>query len=787
MIRKILVISKLVLVSVVVGFVLTSKASAAFYPNNLIDDPIFDNANTMTASQIDNWLNTNFGSASCISTAHGFSAPDPTGYNPTNGFTYGANVSAGQIIYDSAQAYGLNPQVLLTTLEKEQSLVSGGVGCSTLRYAAATGYGCPDGGTTYNYSGVDLYSINGVAVTAVSGTCVNTSLKVGFSQQVIRAAWLLKFGEQRSEGNINWAVIKGNWNNSDDPQTCYSGPMTQGTWQICPSGATTYYDGYTTIDSSSVHMDNGATAALYWYTPHFAGNQNFDSIFQQWFGSLIGSYLVRTVSNSTVYLLSGNYKYPIADMNVLNDFSPLGSVQFVSDTYVNEYATGPTLGHMVGDSGGTLYFVNAGIKLPFNTCTAVSNYGYSCSSVITLTNLQLSKLATGPLMTSLYSTTNGKSFYISAGQKHEIFDQQSLAQASITGSPNVLLEGGLAYLPYGTPIIRDGVVVQDRNSGQKYYYEASRYVLLSSDVAILPAFSSLTQGQFDDLSIPQAQRYTNFNGFISNTANSAYYALLNSGKALLSSPASWTGSYTTFSDTFLNAVPTSTDPINTNLIKSPLSPTVYYMVGGNKRPITSWSDLVSLHTQPLAINTLPDSTISQIPTGTMMYGVGSLVKTASSSTVYVVKSPTELFPISSFTFPSELGLSLYIRIMSNAEFQGYTVLPVLQSKLACGPTDYVGTNGAVHAISTNMLNAYGFTQSEFTDAGVVCNNVPISNQAFDQYIRVSNSTIYYVSNGQKQAFTNYAAYINHGGNSSNTLQVSDYFAGTIPSGTNITQ
>jgi hypothetical protein len=51
--------------------------------------------------------------------------------------------------------------------------------------------------------------------------------------------------------------------------------MTQGTWQVCPSGGSTYYDGYTTIDSTAVHMDNGATAALYWYTPHFAGNQNF--------------------------------------------------------------------------------------------------------------------------------------------------------------------------------------------------------------------------------------------------------------------------------------------------------------------------------------------------------------------------------------------------------------------------------------------------------------------------------------------------------------------------------
>ncbi len=270
-----------------------SAFASSFNQNRIIDDAVFDNIASMTSSQIDSWLNTNFGSTSCISTDHGFSAPDPVGYNPTQGFLYGGNVSAGQVIYDASQAYDINPQAILTTLQKEQSLVDGSAGCSTLRYAAATGYGCPDGGTTYSYSGLNLYTINGATSTSVSGTCVNTSLKAGFSQQVIRAAWLLKFGEQRSEGNINWAVIKGNWDNSDDPQTCYGGPMTEGTWQRCPSGPSVYYDGYTTIDNTSVHMDNGATAALYWYTPHFPGNQNFFNIYTSWFGDTTLAYAFR--------------------------------------------------------------------------------------------------------------------------------------------------------------------------------------------------------------------------------------------------------------------------------------------------------------------------------------------------------------------------------------------------------------------------------------------------------------------------------------------------------------
>ncbi len=276
-----------------------AMVQAAVNHSDLMDDQVFDNYNSMSASAIDIWLDNNFPS-SCISTNQGFSAPDPTGYSPSSGFTYGSPVSAGQVIYDAAQAYSINPQVLLTTLQKEQSLVSGGAGCSTLAYAGAMGYGCPDSGTTHDYpaEGTPLsaiYYINGNPVTSVSGTCVyspnaaNKASAVGFSEQVIHGAWLLKFGEQRSKGNTAWAVIKGSWNNSDDPGTCYSGPMTQGTFKRCSSDSSaTFYDGYITIDGISTHMDTGATAALYWYTPHFHGNDNFVTFFQQWFGSTIG-------------------------------------------------------------------------------------------------------------------------------------------------------------------------------------------------------------------------------------------------------------------------------------------------------------------------------------------------------------------------------------------------------------------------------------------------------------------------------------------------------------------
>ena len=281
--------------------------AATFNPSAIIDDHTFNDSTSENAAQIDSWLNTFSGS--CISPNAGFSSQDVVGYNPTNGFLYSTNgsgapvnVTAGTVIAHAAQAYGLNPQVLIAMMQEQEGIVtgSGPYGCSSLAISAAEGYGCPDGGSTYNYSNVDLYAINGTEVTSINGICVGSNLQVGFSQQVIHAAWLLKFGQQRSEGNYSWDVQLttttdsagnpwvSNWDNSDDPLSCYGGPMTQGYWYNCPPGnnpsPAPYYDGYTTIDGTSTYIATGPTASLYWYTPHFAGNQGFYNIYSNWFG-----------------------------------------------------------------------------------------------------------------------------------------------------------------------------------------------------------------------------------------------------------------------------------------------------------------------------------------------------------------------------------------------------------------------------------------------------------------------------------------------------------------------
>lgn len=584
-----------------------TPAYASFNANDLIDDTVFDNSSSMSANQIDSWLNANF-PQSCISTNNGFSSPDPTGYNPTDGFIYGGNVSGGRVIADAAQAYDINPQVLIATLEKESSVVTGAAPYHCQYINTAMGFDCPD-----------------------SGSCPqNPATESGFSKQVIHAAWLLKFAEQRSKGNVGFNIQKPGWDNSDDIDTPYNGPMTQGTHQRISSGPSAYYDGYTTIDGTSVHMDTGGTASSYNYTPHFHGNQLFVSIFEQWFGSTTGE-LVRTTTSSQVYITNSDngYKYPINSQALYNDMARLG-LRYVTSSYLNGFTTGNQATGMVKGPGSTLYLVNASIKLAFTSCSGdIVDYGYTCSvgQYIILTQGQLNKLVTGP---------------------------------------NV-----------------------------------------------------------------------------------------------------------------------------TKLMKAKGSNSIYYMSAGKKRPFTTFQDLKSLHI-PLAINTFTTSLVGRYPTGAILYGYGSLVKTADSNTVYAAKDTTHLMTVSNFGYPRDLGLSTGVRTMSNTDFQqtygSATGASGLTNKVTCNSINYVGTSGLpLYTVSAGMATNYGYDNSDFVDVGNICLMLNVNSQSLSQYIRDPNGTIYYVSSGQKRAFTSYSAFqsASYCNNTCTYNQVSSFFANSIPSGANI--
>jgi hypothetical protein len=220
-----------------------------FQAGNIISNEVMYFTDSMTASSIQSFLTAKGGTCKAGYTCLSKYKTDTQNRAADSicGAYKGAKAeTAATIIYKSAQACHVNPQALIVTLEKEQSLVSG-TSPTSLTYRKATGYGCSD-----------------------SANC--DKLFYGFYNQVFLAA--------KSFQRVPSSYLPGK------------------TSKILYSPA----KGCTT---KSVKVENKATSRLYTYTPYTPnkaaladlkgtgdkcssyGNRNFWRIFNTWFGSSV--------------------------------------------------------------------------------------------------------------------------------------------------------------------------------------------------------------------------------------------------------------------------------------------------------------------------------------------------------------------------------------------------------------------------------------------------------------------------------------------------------------------
>jgi hypothetical protein len=168
-------IMALLVVGTVIGHtILTSNKAAAtttgFDPSNIISDSVMTASSTMSVDQIQSFL---VGKVPICDTGGTLPATDFLGANTTvTHAQYAAQriaaaqaagqttnwtlppyaclkdytengLSSAQIIYNIAQQYQINPEVLIVLLQKEQGLVTD-TWPLPIEYTSATGYGCPD-------------------------------------------------------------------------------------------------------------------------------------------------------------------------------------------------------------------------------------------------------------------------------------------------------------------------------------------------------------------------------------------------------------------------------------------------------------------------------------------------------------------------------------------------------------------------------------------------------------------------------------------------------------------
>ncbi len=717
--------------------IMASTSNAAnlndFQPGRIIDDAVFTNNGSMTAAQIQSFLSAKGshcvdGQAACL-----------------KHYYEGGRVAA-QIIYDTAQEFSINPQVLIVLLQKEVGLVTG-TQPANWQYRTATGYGCPDSAATCD------------------------SQYYGFTNQ------------------LKWA-----------------GKMYRAIMNNSPTWYTPYYVGNNNVyyhpdlgrcGSSVVRIDNRATVALYSYTPYQPnqaalnagygtgdrcsayGHRNFFSYFTDWFGStLLRSTLLRSVENNTIYLVADNTKYPISDINTFNALYPLGGVGFVSQSYLDAKTTGVPLGRVMTASDGTVYFFDAGIKLAFGTCAQVADYGYSCGSLPVLTDYQVAALYNGPMMTSVYKTTSGKRFYVTANTKREVYDDASLIQNSIPVAANVLNEAAINNLSYSTPLVRNNTFMNSRSWGL-YIYQNN--VLSKIDPE---TFANTSLSTFTDYPWLDSQSLATLSsgptaGYLMKVSGGSNYIVTDSGKYTISNASDWVDSFAMVSQQVIDQIPGAQSLVGPYLLKTKDSGTIYLLTNGTKRPITSMATVTALagSANP-SILTVSDSYVSSLSSGPYVLTPGSLVKSPDNGTVYMINGLDTKITLSTFSPAMELGLNLTVATADKSLLETYTTASgVLSNIITCQGNPYT----AIERVLYFQASAFG---THVALDNLTCGNITRSQTA-PSFLLGPDGTIYKIANGTKQPIGAYSTYVNQGGNSTNTKRASNYALGAYQTGSTL--
>ena len=229
---------------------ITKATVSGFDAGNIMSDYVMSNSSTMSEADIQNFLKSK---NPCNDTRIYLANYYPhLHYNIRDGhFVCMADdifhgETAAHIIWQAAQDYRINPQVILTLLEKEQGLITD-TWPNHKQYNSATGFGCPD-------------------------TAACDAQYFGLKNQVRHAATLFR------------EVLDGGWTNY---------PLGNTYVQYNPDPA---------CGGSTINIRSRATSALYRYTPYQPnagalanhpgtapcgayGNRNFYSFFTDWFGN----------------------------------------------------------------------------------------------------------------------------------------------------------------------------------------------------------------------------------------------------------------------------------------------------------------------------------------------------------------------------------------------------------------------------------------------------------------------------------------------------------------------
>ena len=252
------------------------KVSAEYNAGRIIDDAVFLDAKSMSAADIQNFLvarGSGLKNMSFTLQCYGAGSTERQWYTAA-GAQCDTPIPASHIIYYAAQIYGVNPKVILATMQKEQSLTTA-ANPTVWQLTQAMGYACP-----------------------TSGSCSSSS---SFPYQIDSGTWVLRYHFERARGNMTWWRTDSSWVCGTE-KNLYKPNLYPGQNVRFHDTNGTHY--------TTIFIQNAATSSFYCYTPHvynnpqglygrapygttglyYSGSYNFVHFYELWFGSTSERY-----------------------------------------------------------------------------------------------------------------------------------------------------------------------------------------------------------------------------------------------------------------------------------------------------------------------------------------------------------------------------------------------------------------------------------------------------------------------------------------------------------------
>ncbi|QCB93136.1 peptidoglycan recognition protein family protein [Cellulomonas shaoxiangyii] len=429
--------------------------------------------------------------------------------------------------------------------------------------------------------------------------------------------------------------------------------------------------------------------------------------------SRLGGTLVRASGAPDVYLTTATTKHRLTDATMLDALRPLGAITVVQQVQVDQLGDGVPVGRFLRDRDGVVALVERGRLHRVDSCAELEAWGRSCGDygAMAVPDPVMSLLQPGPDLTTAYVTPQWQYFLVHQGRRHEITDAEALAAWPVqSNGPAVELDASVGlHLPYGAPVVRTGVVVQDRASGDAVLLDRPAGLRLSASLVSASRITDrlplrpLDPGSMAALVTPRGV----LDGAL-RTSDGGRVALTAGGAVRLTSSQVPGDPGVPVEDAVVSALSPAA-PASTLFARTGADPTLFLIDGSVRREVLTMDAANALTGGRGVVAAFVSAAgLGQLATGPAALGPGRLVKAPDAVTVYLVDGLDRLVPLPSFDQALAAGVPTSWSEAPAATVAAYRRAPQPLGMLwRCGGTDHLAREGRLHPLPSGVLPASG--------------------------------------------------------------------------------